>query len=313
MLYRPKLLHFEVVGLESLAFLGKLDNLLALREVARNLVEVFGNVGHLEVGSLALVREDTLHVGLGEALAVLVVCNFVFNGGEGLRDERSGHGTSIHVEHVELAVHDERCGKRNHLGSRSSGRSSSLLGLLTLLALGLLVGLGCRRKLGGFGSGRHLEAVAGDGFGALRGEQHPFVVDLGRGLLALLVQARVHLVAVDVELDLEVRFGLGGLDGVTALHVLGAAGEDAVAANGNLIELEFALLEFFLVGVLFLGRGVDSGVHPHGRHRDRLFSERIEHDTFNGTSLVASGHAHGDESGGTSSHKLFLHRFFLVL
>ena len=244
-----------------------------------------------------------------------MVCNVLFNRGVGLGDERSGDRACIHEEDVELAVHDERSVESDGLaiGCRCGGRSGSLLALLTLLALGLLVGLlGSRRELGAIGSLRHFETVASEGFRALRREEHPFVVDLGRGLFARLVETRVHLVAVNVELDLEVRFGLGRGNRVAALDVLGAASENAVAANRNLLELEFTLLELFLERVLFLGGRVDSGVHPYGRHRDGLFSERIENDTFDGTGLFATGHGHGDEREGTCSKNLFLHLFFLV-
>ena len=66
------LLCFEIVSLDRLSVLGELDNLLALREVASNLEEVFGNVFDLEVSALVLNREHAVRFASAKALAVLV-------------------------------------------------------------------------------------------------------------------------------------------------------------------------------------------------------------------------------------------------
>ena len=52
--YAVKLLDLEVVGLQGLAILGELKNLLALRKVARHLEQVFSLVFHAQSRALGV-------------------------------------------------------------------------------------------------------------------------------------------------------------------------------------------------------------------------------------------------------------------
>ena len=211
------------------------------------------------------------------------------------------------VEHFELAIDNTRIREVRH--SRSdSGRSSSLLSLLTLLAFLLDANLFskaclCITSL----LLRHRQAVTSDGFIAVRGVDNPLVIDLERAFLSTLVQTRINLGAVDVKNERSVRILFRRFNLHTGLHVLGTTCINSISANRNLDELELALAEFLVEFVLLGKSGVNRGVHTDGRHFQRLVGESITNFTFDGTSLtvIAASHSKSDEGSGTNAKFLF--------
>ena len=300
------LLGFEIVSLDSLSVLGELDNLLALREVARNLEQVFGNVFDLEVSALVLNREHTVRFASTKALAVLVRCNRGNDSRISLGDKRSRHGGCITEEHFELAINDTRIREVGNLGCNLRGYSSLfglLLALLAFLAWDTnLFGNACR---GVFDLLRHRQAVADNGLVAVRGVNDPLVRNLERTFRSALVQTRFHLGVVDVKTEIRIRILFGSFDLHAGLDILGTTGVNSVGAKRDLDELELTLTEF-LVELVLLGESrVNRGVHTDGRHFQRLTGESIANFTFNSTSLFATGHCKGDESSSTNTKFLF--------